>query len=255
MLNPANITVIASAPIPNGYESATRAGLHLSQAVDTDVGGSGGAANIIAGNASKGIVVFSGTGNKLEQNAVHGNTGIGIDLDNDGVTPNDAGDGDAGGNDLINFPVVTRATETAGTVTVDFDLDLQAGSYHIQFFTNPGGAHSSGYGEGEVYVDSTVIAHLGSGVESFTYDVPGTVGDVVTLLTTHCVDGPACADLGSTSEFSAAHTVTVPDTTAPVITLVGANPQTIEVGDPYAELGATAFDIGDGDFGDTRPQF
>ncbi|MCP4308490.1 MAG: DUF5011 domain-containing protein, partial [bacterium] len=39
----------------------------------------------------------------------------------------------------------------------------------------------------------------------------------------------------------------VPDTTAPVITLVGANPQTIEVGSPYSELGATALDNYDGD--------
>ena len=42
-------------------------------------------------------------------------------------------------------------------------------------------------------------------------------------------------------------TVNVVDTTAPVITLLGANPQTIEVGDAYVELGATAFDVGDGD--------
>ncbi|MCP3933955.1 MAG: DUF5011 domain-containing protein, partial [Actinomycetia bacterium] len=37
------------------------------------------------------------------------------------------------------------------------------------------------------------------------------------------------------------------DITPPVITLVGANPQTIEVGSPYVELGATALDNNDGD--------
>jgi len=37
-----------------------------------------------------------------------------------------------------------------------------------------------------------------------------------------------------------------PDTTAPVITLNGANPQTVEAGTPYVELGATAFDNVDG---------
>ena len=41
-------------------------------------------------------------------------------------------------------------------------------------------------------------------------------------------------------------TVDVVDTT-PIITLVGPNPQTIEVGSAYIELGATAFDVGDGD--------
>ena len=38
-----------------------------------------------------------------------------------------------------------------------------------------------------------------------------------------------------------------PDTTAPVITLTGANPQELTVGDAYVELGATASDDTDGD--------
>ena len=42
-------------------------------------------------------------------------------------------------------------------------------------------------------------------------------------------------------------TVDVVDTTIPVISLAGANPQTIEVGSPYVELGATALDNYDGD--------
>ena len=37
-----------------------------------------------------------------------------------------------------------------------------------------------------------------------------------------------------------------PDTTAPVISLSGANPQTIEIGTAYTELGATATDDKDG---------
>ena len=41
-------------------------------------------------------------------------------------------------------------------------------------------------------------------------------------------------------------TVNVIDTTSPVITLLGANPQIIEVGSPYVELGATAADAHDG---------
>jgi hypothetical protein len=41
-------------------------------------------------------------------------------------------------------------------------------------------------------------------------------------------------------------TITTPDTTAPVITLVGANPQIIELGSTYQELGATATDEIDG---------
>ena len=42
-------------------------------------------------------------------------------------------------------------------------------------------------------------------------------------------------------------TVDVVDTTIPVITLMGANPQTIEVGSPVCGAGATATDNYDGD--------
>ena len=37
--------------------------------------------------------------------SIHSNGGLGIDLSANGVTPNDPGDGDAGPNDLLNFPL------------------------------------------------------------------------------------------------------------------------------------------------------
>ena len=59
-----------------------------------------------------------------------------------------------------------------------------------------------------------------------TYDVTDSEGNAATQVT---------------------RTVDVVDTTAPIITLVGANPQVIEVGSAYVELGATATDNYDGD--------
>lgn len=41
--------------------------------------------------------------------------------------------------------------------------------------------------------------------------------------------------------------VNIVDTTAPIITLTGTNPQTLEAGKAYTELGATALDNADGD--------
>ena len=49
---------------------------------------------------------------------------------------------------------------------------------------------------------------------------------------------------------TATRTVNVKDTTAPVITVIGDNPATVELGSTYIEDGATAMDNVDGDISD-----
>src|SRR5262249_11146558 len=68
--------------------------------------------NTIAFNTKVGVLVLdaSSTGNSIRGNAIFSNGGLGIDLGNDGVTPNDPGDADAGPNNLQNFPVLIAAT-------------------------------------------------------------------------------------------------------------------------------------------------
>ena len=142
----------------------------------------------------------------LTQNAIWSNDGLGIDLSGDGVTSNDADDADAGPNDLLNWPFIYLVSESGGTLTVDFALDLPAGSYRIEFFKNPSGADPSGYGEGEVFASSRTLTHAGAGSESFSHSFAGAVGEVVTATTTFCTDGATCAAFGNTSEFSRAFT-------------------------------------------------
>jgi formylglycine-generating enzyme required for sulfatase activity len=55
------------------------------------------------------------------------------------------------------------------------------------------------------------------------------------------------SDAASNPAIEVTRTVTVEDTTVPVITLQGDNPQVIMVGEAYTELGATATDVCDGD--------
>ncbi len=164
------------------------------------------------------IVNASGDGVRVEGasaratvlgNTIHSNLGLGIDLLDDGPTPNDAGDGDSGPNDLLNAPVITATSVAGGTVTVDFDLDVPAGTYRIEAFTNPSGPDPSLFGEGEVFAGAATVVHPGSGSTSFSLDYTGTTGDVITLTATEDLGGGA---YGPTSEFSAAR--------IPVVTVV-----------------------------------
>jgi len=174
-------------------------------------GTAAGAGNVIAYNNSSntaglgGIAFAVGTGNSILGNSIYLNTGLGIDLNNDGVTPN-APPPRVGPNDLLNYPVITSASPSGGTVTVWFTLDLPAGSYRVEFFKNPSGADPSGFGEGQTLAGSTNLTHPGGGVRYFNASFAGAAGDVVTATTTYCSNGAACTLFGDTSEFAKAVT-------------------------------------------------
>jgi len=196
--------VTGSGSIPNGFRGV----VVFASASNNRIGGSSATeANLIAGNQVGVLVIGAGaTGNAILGNSISNNSDLGIKLGlSAGPLANDSGDVDTGPNDLLNFPEITSAGESGGTVSVDFDLDVPAGDYRIEFFTNPSGADPSGNGEGEAFADALTITHTGSGVESFSHSFAGAVGDSLTSTATEESAGPA---YGSTSEFSAATTVT-----------------------------------------------
>jgi CSLREA domain-containing protein len=131
-----------------------------SPANNTIGGAAAGAGNLIAYNTGDGvnIAAAAGSGNAILGNSLHSNTGLGIDLLNDGVTANDAGDGDAGPNDLMNFPVIYSASISGGNVTIIGEARPGA---TVEFFE--AAADPSGYGEGRTQVGSAVE---GSGADS-----------------------------------------------------------------------------------------
>lgn len=148
---------------------------------------SGSSGIAVAGNASK--VAIS-------QNAIHDNTGIGVDLGSNGVTANDAYDIDTGPNDLLNAPGYTNITETGGNTEITFTADLPAGNYRIEFFRNA----VANPNQGEVYVGYTNIVSAGTGLQEFSHTISGTGHDHLTLTATE-IDPSTPSGFGATSEF------------------------------------------------------
>jgi len=171
-------------------------------APNNTVGGTtAGAGNLISGNTQFGVRIQGGaaTGNALLSNSIFANTSLGIDLGADGVTTNDAGDGDTGPNNRQNFPVLTAATTTSLTGTLNSTPNT---TFTLEFFSNTA-CDSSGHGEGEALLGSTLVMTNGSGDAFFTFSFPSplALGDNLTATATD----PA----NNTSEFSACLEVAV----------------------------------------------
>ena len=178
---------------------------------DNRIGGiSAGEANAIWNSGSDGIstTATAGVNNSFLTNSVFQNGGLAVDLSNDGVTANDAGDGDAGPNGLQNFPVLTSAIPSGGNTTIAGSLNSSAGTtFRIEFFSSPT-ADASGYGEGQAYLGAATATTDGSGNASINATLTG-----VSVTAGHFVSATATVDLGggnygSTSEFSANVTAT-----------------------------------------------
>jgi len=115
------------------------------------------------------------------------------------VTAIDAGDGDTGANSLLNFPVLSNATNIFGAPTrVDVDLSSSAvGNYTVEFYWSPT-CDASGHGEGPNFAGSRVIVQ------------PGQVQVQLDTLVTagYFITATARDAQGNTSEFSPCTQVT-----------------------------------------------
>lgn len=174
-------------PLPNGYGFEISNGAH-----DNAIGGDFvSAGNVIAFNAA-GVRILStgGSGNAILSNSIFSNSGLAIDLDNDGVTPNDPKDADAGPNGLQNFPILTSVTESGveGTLSA-----APSANFTIQFFANEA-CDPSGFGEGQTLIQTAVVSTNAGGSVSFGVSMTVPPGQAVTATATDAA--------GNTSEFS-----------------------------------------------------
>ena len=194
-------TAAGTAALANGS-----GGILILDGSNSSIGGvSAGAGNVIAFNGGSGVGVSSGTGHAIRGNSVFANAGLGVDLQNDGVSGNDVGvgDSDVGANNLQNFPLVAAARVAGGTsITVQGSLDSGPNAtFALDFFANAA-CDASGNGEGQRYLGSSNVTTNGSGNAAFssTLSAASVAGEFITATATD--------PNGNTSEFSACVTVT-----------------------------------------------
>src|SRR6185436_13294448 len=116
-----------NARLRNNYvgikEGNRGAGILLDKSSGNQIGGTGAdELNAIGDNDGSGIEIYDANsfGNTIRGNSIASNGKLAIDLDGDGVTPNDYGvnDADSGANFRQNYPVITSATSVGGVTTI-----------------------------------------------------------------------------------------------------------------------------------------
>lgn len=140
--------------------------------------------------------------NRIEGNSIFSNVGLGIDLGDDGVTPNDPGY-PYGPNNRQTFPVLTSAypSTTGSGTTVEGSLVSEPNTaYTIDFYSNiqPDG---SGYGQGQVPIGSETVITDANGYADVTKTLP-------TVAAGQYISATATNPNFNTSEFSFSTVVT-----------------------------------------------
>ena len=171
----------------NTIVASWRAGVRIDRSCGTL------AKDTIHDNDAAGVAIVGNSHAAITQCSIYDNGALGIDLGDDGVTPNDEGDLDSGPNDLLNFPEFTQAEVSGGLVTI---AGLAAPNAIVEIF---GAAPDpTGYGEGKSYLKSVAAGPDGR----FSCDV---------LLSEMPIAATATDGMGNTSAFSAVNMPPVAD--------------------------------------------
>jgi hypothetical protein len=198
-----------TSPLGNG-----RHGVFVASAAasGTTIGGPDpGAGDRIAFNTMSGVALQSGALKiPVLSNAFFGNGALGIDLNQNGATTNDAGDADTGGNNLQNYPEISYATRDAGklkvTYTVPSDPANSTYPIRVEFFL------SDANGQGKTYLGFDTFAEAdftaGGKTADFATNSPTNVFDKIVATATDSV--PGSVGFANTSEFSTSSTIASP---------------------------------------------
>ena len=171
------------------------------------IGGILGEGNVIGYNGT-GVVITGGPGsigNQISYNAIFRNQEQGIDLGDDGVTPNDADDSDSGPNSLQNYPlidsvIVQFSSRGHAYANITGRLNSKPNStFQLEFFGGSTAA-SSAPSQGELSYGTFDVTTDANGHAAFNFYRAVDSGRPVYTVT-------ATDSTGNTSEFSPAFIV------------------------------------------------
>ncbi|MEZ5652839.1 MAG: DUF4347 domain-containing protein [Burkholderiaceae bacterium] len=221
--------------LPNGVVSASTAGIYVTANSTARIGGTGaGEGNRIAYNIGPGISAPGGSAQVFSAlgNLIYENTGLALDLGNNGVTANDPGDGDSGANALQNTPTLASASNLGADLRIQGGINSNASTnLRIEFFSVPGALpDASGHGEAWTYLGTTSVTTNGSGDASFDVTLIGQSQPADSFVTATATVDLGGGTYGGTSEMAANAALGSAD---PVITLTPGNGSTAEGGLTY----------------------
>jgi hypothetical protein len=156
--------------------------------------------NVIAFNRGGGVSVFSGTGNRIRNNAIFSNKARpGIDLGHNGITKNDSSDSDTGPNDYQNFPLLDSVVTSGGSTMVYGRMDSAKSSVELRIdLYEANVADSLHFGGADSLVGTTTVTTDNFGNAAFVVTIPRVVPP------SHVFSATATDATGNTSEFSQA---------------------------------------------------
>src|SRR5262249_35717664 len=143
--------------------------------------------------------ITDGDRTRVRGNSIHDNGLLGIDLYNgiDTPKPNDPGDGDNGGNDLQNFPIIQSVTTGATTHIVGKLNSTASTTFDIDFYVSPACSNfPREFLEGPSWAGTTQVTTDGSGNAFIDVTLPVATENGARISAT------ATDPDGNTSEFS-----------------------------------------------------
>ena len=221
--------VVSGVSIVGNHIGVNAAGNPLGNSIDgilvdagvsgASVGGTGtGEANVIAHNASRGVLLLGGTGTVVRGNRIDANGSLGIDIgDTLLVDTNDPLDADTGTNGQQNFPVVSSATLAGGTYAIAGSLASKPNqTYTLDFYANTT-CDALNNGEGDAFLGFTQVTTDASGNASFS-NLQFPVAGARTIITATAT-GPE-----GTSEFSQCRATLTPTVSISGVVTRGTGP-------------------------------